>query len=106
MFLEKETLPVLRKTKTKEEITDIRPWIFSLSQENDCISMLLSAGSVHNLKPELVFSAYAADQGFVTEDLHLHVHRTELFADADNGPARFIPLLECGCVDPSGVYRE
>lgn len=106
VFLNRDTLPVLRKTKTREEITDIRPWIFSLAPENEGLFMLLSAGSVHNLKPELVFSAYASEQETDPGDLHLYVHRTELYAAPEDGTETFIPLLDCGCVDPSGVYRE
>lgn len=106
-FLEQERMEVLRKTKHKEELTDIRPWIYTFGWENDGFSMLVSAGSVQNLKPEPVIDAYAAMQGVSPKQYHLHICRTELFAERFPGSAPdFIPLLECGCIDETGVYRE
>ena len=106
-FLEQDQIRILRKTKHKEEVTDIRPWIYDFRREEGAFSMLLSAGSIQNLKPEPVIAAYAAIQGADPDSCQLHICRTELFAERYPGSAPdFIPLLECGCVDESGVYRE
>ena len=69
--------------------------------------MLLSAGSVQNLKPEPVVEAYAAMQGIDKDTFRMHICRTELYAERFPGSAPdFVPLLECGCVDEAGVYHE
>ena len=106
-FLQQDKINILRKTKRREEWTDIRPWIYDFRWENDGFSMLLSAGSVQNLKPEPVVSAYAALQDVSPDSFSQDVCRTELFAEADSdGERSFVPLLLCGCVDETGVYRE
>ena len=106
-FLAQESVMIMRKTKRKEELTNIRPWIYDLRWENDGFSMLLSAGSVQNLKPEPVVDAYAAAQGIPAHEYRQYVCRTELYAEnpSDTDPA-WIPLLTCGCVDETGVYIE
>ena len=106
-FLEQDQINVLRKTKHKEEVADIRPWIYDFRRTDCGFSMLLSAGSIQNLKPEPVISAYASMQGVNPASYQLSICRTELFAERFPGAAPdFIPLLECGCVDETGVYRE
>ena len=106
-FLQQTKIEILRKTKRREEWTDIRPWIYDFRWENDGFSMLLSAGSVQNLKPEPVVEVYAAMQGVPSDSFSQDVCRTELFAESDSGEAHsFVPLLLCGCVDETGVYRE
>ena len=106
-FLEQEHIEILRKTKRKEELTDIRPWIYEFRWAKDRFSMLLSAGSVQNLKPEPVVEAYAAMQGINKDTFRMHICRTELYAERFPGSAPdFVPLLECGCVNEAGVYRE
>ena len=106
-FLSQETICVMHRTKRKEEMTDIRPWIYDLSPEDDGLSMLLSAGSVHNLKPEPVIDAYAALQGAAPETCRRRICRTELFAEKSSaGEPALIPLLYSHCVDIPGVYRE
>ena len=108
-FLSQDTISVMHRTKRKEEMTDIRPWIYEFSWEDDGFSMLLSAGSVHNLKPEPVIDAYAAMQGIAPETYRQHVCRTELYAqnsDVQGGASGLIPLLYSYCIDLPGVYRE
>lgn len=107
MFMEQEHIDILRKTKRKEELTDIRPWIYDFRYEDNSFSMLLSAGSVQNLKPDPVMHAYEVLQGVDPDSCPLHICRTELYAERTPGSAPdFIPLLECGCIDETGVYRE
>jgi hypothetical protein len=64
----------------------------------DGIFLNLSAGSVENLKPQLVmtaFEAYAKSQGVLSDDKlpELQYHRVEMYA-AEND--RFISLDEIG----------
>lgn len=99
-FLQQDQILVMRKTKRKEEETDIRPWIYQCSFEKDSdgtgfFKMLLSSGSVHNLKPQLVVSAFAAFAGLTVSDEDLRIHRLEIYADpAQNG--NFLTLENLG----------
>ena len=96
-FLERPSVMVLRKTKKKEEMTDIRPWIYDLKAEGRVLRMLLSAGSVHNLKPELVLQALAEQCGITLPDTGVRICRTELYADAGTDTeCRLVSLLEAG----------
>ncbi len=56
-FLSLTTLIVPKKTKSGIKDTDIRGDIASITIEDDCMSMLLSAGSQSNLKPDVVIKA-------------------------------------------------
>ena len=61
-FLREPDILVSRKTKHKEEETNIRPWILSFRYDaaEDAYLMRLSSGSAANLKPEAVMEAYLA----------------------------------------------
>lgn len=87
-LMEKENLFVSKESKGKVKKVDIRPMIYSLELLEDsveaggngtlfCLSMLLSAGSVSNLKPELVLDAYNDFSGRNIEIIK--IHRTGLF---------------------------
>jgi len=87
-LLERENLFVNKESKRKVIKVDIRPMIYSLEFLEEsvevgdqetlfCLSMLLSAGSVSNLKPELVLNAYNDFSGRNIEIIK--IHRTGLF---------------------------
>lgn len=96
-FLSQREITVMRKTKRKEELTDIRPWIFSLAAQDASLEMLLSSGSVHNLKPELVMEALASYGSFELPEYSFRIHRNELYADrGTDEEVRLVPLEELG----------
>ena len=95
-FENQETISILRKTKRSEGIVDIRPWIYSLGIDGECITMCLSAGSVHNLKPELVMQAFASFMGIELSEYSLLIHRSELYAATGENPAQLISLEALG----------
>ena len=103
-FLAREKIEILRKTKKKEEVTDIRPWIYACEPGENGLSMLLSAGSVRNLKPELVLCALADMYGVALPDTGMVICRKELYADTGTeGERRLVPLLECGRIPEEEV---
>ena len=96
-FLAQPEIRILRKTKHREEETDIRPWIRTFAvlpaedaaQEGPSFCLRLSAGSEANLKPETVLEAFFRYMGredcFVTDaegnpvrDLWLDICRLDL----------------------------
>ena len=88
-FLAQESINVLKKTKKSEKVVDIKPLIYDLKNDDGLI-MKLSAGSVENLKPELVITALF---DFLKKDEKYSVTRMELYADIEG---EFISLEDLG----------
>ena len=57
-FYAQNEICVVKKTKKSEKEVDIRPMIYKLECRNGGIYMRVAAGSVQNLKPELVTEAF------------------------------------------------
>ena len=95
-FLERDTIAVTRKTKRSCELTDIRPWIYDLKMKEGSLSFLISAGSVNNLRPELLLEAIASFTGKEIPEGSVRICRTDLYADRGaEGRHEFVPLLTC-----------
>ncbi|MDO4261578.1 MAG: TIGR03936 family radical SAM-associated protein [Eubacteriales bacterium] len=96
-FLEKPEIVVLKETKKGEQETDIRPWIYGAAAADGIVSLKVSAGSVHNLKPELLMKAFADSEGVPLTPASLLVCRKEMYADqGTDGERRLVPLEELG----------
>jgi radical SAM-linked protein len=80
-FLQRDSIPVTKKTKKKEISLDIRPLIYQYSIEDKGIYLKIAAGSVNNLKPELILKAFQEQYAYSEEDLKCQVCRLELYAD-------------------------
>lgn len=126
-FMEHSSIKILKKTKRSEKEVDIRDNIYHLSTgleqlqghtgmkyEESCLEgsayrpllyMQLTAGSVVNIKPELVLEAMAAFAGDTFSFLDVQIHRLEMYGDADGKkgevhtfssetPCRLLPLSE------------
>ncbi len=126
---EAEKIEILKKTKRSEKMVDIKPNIYYIEDsieafQNDTkndygsleldtsfykpvIYSQLTAGSVVNIKPELVLEAIAAMNGFEYDPLDYQIHRLEMYADetAKKGevhllysetPCRLVPLSQFG----------
>ncbi len=84
-FMAQETIEIMKKTKTKEEMSDIKPGIYKLEKKDDGIYMLLASGSVLNLKPELVVEALCKYLGLEYNRYDYMVHRLETYmGEKDN----------------------
>ena len=78
-------IEILKKTKTKEEISDIKPAIYKLEARPEGIYMLLASGSALNLKPELVIEALCKFSGVEYNRYDYMVHRLETYmGEKDN----------------------
>ncbi|MGI6055757.1 MAG: TIGR03936 family radical SAM-associated protein [Bilifractor sp.] len=109
-FLSAPSVIVLRKTKRSEAETDILPWIYEMNvtelddrtladhpqgtdAERTAFHMLLSAGSVSNLKPELVMNAFSEFAGFDLPALSLLIHRNDIYTNIGTAENReLVPL--------------
>lgn len=78
-FMAQETIEIMKKTKSKQEMSDIKPGIYKLERRDDGIYMLLASGSVLNLKPELVVEALCKFTGVEYNRYDYMVHRLETY---------------------------
>ena len=87
-LLDRDAIMVEKKTKKNEMLVDIKPLIYEfkiLDEDEGKAEFLLSAGSVNNLKPELIYKAIFDPIGFETESHFLDIIRVDLYTgDKDN----------------------
>lgn len=97
-FYAQNEICVVKKTKKSEKEVDIRPMIYKLECRNGGICMRVAAGSVQNLKPELVTEAFARYLGMDDEEVAFTHHRLETFAESEDadGKTVLVPLDALG----------
>ena len=106
-FIAQDQIEVLKQTKRSEKVVDIRPMIYQMEMKNDCsdrfesptdtrvVALQLAAGSVENLKPDLVMSAFLNFAGIKDSDVTCAYHRMEMYANtAKEGQPRNLVSLE------------
>lgn len=92
-FYNENQIEILKKTKSKEVMTDIKPLIYDIKSYKDGIYMLLASGSRDNLKPELVILALCEYAGISYNRYDYMIHRLETYmGDKDN----LLPLSAAG----------
>lgn len=92
-FIKQESIPVLKKSKKTETEINLADFIFDASAEgkttefsgkyeNGCVFyLLLSAGSVSNIRPDTVMEAFYSYIGREYNPYAYQIHRLETFAD-------------------------
>lgn len=96
-FLSQPMICIRKETKKGHQEVDILPWIYGWSVMEDGLFLQVSAGSVHNLKPELLLQAFGAWAGMEIPASGLLVHRKEIYADQGTEENRkLIPLERLG----------
>ncbi len=92
---------VTKKTKKGEKTIDLKKLVyaFSVSPQEHCperpkFYLDVSAGSVENIKPELVLEAFYQYLGAEYDPLAFQIHRLDLYGMDEHGRRR--PLLEEG----------
>lgn len=93
-FYQQERIEVVKVTKTKETQLDIKPLIYQMQERDGGIYLFLSAGSVENIKPELVMEAMCGYLNQPYQKLAFRIHRLETYMRAENG--QLVSLLEAG----------
>ncbi len=78
-MMSKASVEVVRKTKSREEMTDIKPLIYEIKEFKDGIYMLLESGSKANLKPELVAAALCDEACIEYNRYDYMIHRLETY---------------------------
>lgn len=62
-FLQQESIPALRKTKSGERECDIRPLIHSLAAEGDCLRTVVTLTERESCKPDMLVKAMCSFAG-------------------------------------------
>ena len=127
-FRDREHIEILKKTKRSEKLVDIRENIYCITDDGEefrrstgnfsgdlpialgeefvpVLYCELTAGSVTNIKPELVLEALCNQEGEEYDWLAYQIHRLEMYADVDGvkgevhtpfseKPCRLVPLEE------------
>lgn len=87
-LMDRDEIIVEKKTKKNEVTIDIKPLIYEfkiLDKTEGKAEFLLSAGSVNNLKPELIYNAIFAEKGFEASEHFLDIIRVDLYTgDKEN----------------------
>lgn len=78
-LLENDKIEVLKKTKKSETIIDIRPLIYDFEITDDYADFLVSAGSVDNLKPELIYKVIFDKYNETMPDRPLNLIRIDMY---------------------------
>ena len=96
-FLSRPEICMLKETKKGRQEVDIRPWICDWLVMEDGLFLQVSAGSVHNLKPELLMQAFGTWAGMELPASSLLIHRKEIYADqGTEGKQKLISLEGLG----------
>lgn len=96
-FLQKESMPIVKKTKRSEAEVDLKPMLYQCKVCEEGIFMQVACGSVNNLKPELVMEAYAHHAGIELAPFALEIERREVYTDLGTETERkLVPLEELG----------
>ena len=86
-LINQDEINVLKVSKKNEKMVDIKPLIYDISvfdPEKEIIDMTLSAGSVDNLKPELIYKAVFDKTGFSCDERFLDIIRLDLYTGDSN----------------------
>lgn len=92
-FVAQDSIPVLKKSKKTEAEINLKQFIFDAAAKGETTEfsgayenglvfyMLLSAGSVNNVKPDMVMEAFYSYLGQNYNPYAYQIHRLETFAD-------------------------
>lgn len=98
-FLSEPRIMAVKKSKSGEKLTDIRPMIIGFERmENNSYIVRLAAGSRAHLNPQLLadtYMKYRADNEAKQNGYKTHIKRLEMYA-LENG--EYVPLDKCSGV--------
>ena len=83
-LLDKDKVIVTKQSKKSESTIDIKPYIYEYSICGDVISLLVSCGSVMNIKPELVIKAVYDSMNKKFDEYFIIIKRTEMYTGVYN----------------------
>ena len=94
-FMGQPEIRILKQTKRSEKEVDIKPLIYDWEIRGDSIYTKVAAGSVENLKPDLILEAFCSFLGLAFDSLKFQHHRLEMYTDRSEDGS-LIPLEAMG----------
>lgn len=94
-LMDQDEIIVTKQSKKSETTLDIKPFIYDYKVNEDSIYMLLSCGSVMNIKPELVIKAVYDNNSAEFDEYFITQRRTEMYT-GEYGKAGFMSLNDVG----------
>lgn len=79
IMMKKDEIIVTKQTKKSETTLDIKPFIYEYRINEDSIYMLVSCGSVMNIKPELVIKAVFDNNNVSFDEYYITQTRIEMY---------------------------
>ena len=96
-YVGQEQILIQKKTKKSIKEVDIKPLIYQFEIRDHRVFLQVSAGSLNNLKPELVVESYLATLGKELPVAAIQVLRKELYTDlGTEDEHRFVTLEDIG----------
>ena len=94
-LLNQAEIIVTKQTKKSETTLDIKPFIYEYSTNGDVINLIVSCGSVMNIKPELVIKAVFDANNEEFDEYFITQKRIEMYT-GEYGKASFMSLNDVG----------
>lgn len=94
-YLSSEHLMATKKTKSGEKEIDMKPLIFDYDIKDEALYILISAGSVNNLKASLIIDNFMKSKGIEMDTIiGLQLHKMETYcAGEDSKGSYIVPLI-------------
>ncbi|SFR97680.1 TIGR03936 family radical SAM-associated protein [Anaeromicropila populeti] len=102
-FYHQDTIEIEKKSKKSSTIMDIKPLIYEYKFEQEGLFLKVAAGSVNNLKPDLIMEAFYQFLGKELSPFSYQYHRIDLYAQKED---RFISLDDFGVNMKEGLSGE
>lgn len=93
-FYGREQILITKKTKKSQREMDLKPLVHQLERRGSGVFMQVSAGSIDNVKPELVMEAFYQAQQWEYPKFAFQVQREEVYGR--DGAGNQLPLEEFG----------
>lgn len=99
-FYGQTSITVTKKTKSSEKEVDIRPFIYKMEVQGECVFLRLASASGNYTKPELVMDTFIRWLGKEPEPFSYKIRRLEVYGEDPQHEGEFIPLEALGeCVE-------
>lgn len=96
-FCGRPQIMITKETKKGQREMDLKPLIYKAERQRDSVFLQVSAGSVNNIKPELVMEAFYRSRGEEYPPFAMMIEREEVYADiGEEGSRRFATLEDLG----------
>ena len=94
-LMSNDEIIVTKQSKKSETTLDIKPYIYEYEVKDDYIYVLVSCGSVMNIKPELIIKAVFDMENFEFDEYFITQKRVEMYT-GEYGTKGFMSLNDVG----------